>query len=251
MNVFGRFSLDYFNLSGKGILGALGGPGNGLLGLAGSSITHNYSLASGFTKTFSTSLLTDFRFGYFKYNPQTQKPDGGTPMTAFGIPGANTSDPKTAGLGFFNCSARIRSAARAALATTAAKAASFQALAMALGVGRCNCPLTESEQQFQFVNNWTKIRGNHQIKFGADIRYAMNLRIPSDNNRTGEYYFSPRGNIECWQRRAGPGDVPAWAMLPRSRATSTIPNLPGANNAAERQKRWFFYGQDTWRATQS
>ena len=27
------------------------------------------------------------------------------------------------------------------------------------------------------------------------------------------------------------------------------PDLAGANNAAERQKRWFFYGQDTWRAT--
>ena len=75
INVFGRFSLDYFKLSGKGLLGAVGGPGNGLLGLSGSSITHNYSLASGFTKTISSSLLTDFRFGYFKYNPQTQKPD--------------------------------------------------------------------------------------------------------------------------------------------------------------------------------
>ena len=30
-----------------------------------------------------------------------------------------------------------------------------------------------------------KIIGNHQIKFGADIRYAMNLRVPSDANRTG------------------------------------------------------------------
>ena len=53
LNVFGRFSLDYFTLSGKGLLGAVGGPGNGLLGLAGSSITHNYSLATGFTKTLS------------------------------------------------------------------------------------------------------------------------------------------------------------------------------------------------------
>ena len=82
-------------------------------------------------------------------------------------------------------SARLRSAVRAAPATTAAKAASFQASATVWVLARCNCPLTESEQQFQFVNNWTKIRGNHQIKFGADIRYAMNLRIPSDNNRTG------------------------------------------------------------------
>jgi len=59
-------------------------------------------------------------------------------------------------------------------------------------VGRCNCPLTESEDQFQVVNNWTKTKGNHIIKFGADIRYARNLRIPSDNNRTGEYNFSPQ-----------------------------------------------------------
>src|SRR5260370_17431987 len=74
LNVFGRFSLDYFSLSGKGTLGALGGPGSGLLGLSGSSITHNYSLSTGFTKTLSTSFLTDFRFGCFKYNPQTQNP---------------------------------------------------------------------------------------------------------------------------------------------------------------------------------
>jgi len=58
LNVFGRFSLDYFTLSGKGLLGAVGGPGNGLLGLSGSSNTHNYSLATGFTKTLSASLLT-------------------------------------------------------------------------------------------------------------------------------------------------------------------------------------------------
>src|SRR5262249_43202451 len=29
VNVFGRFSLDYFKLSGKGLLGALQGPGDG------------------------------------------------------------------------------------------------------------------------------------------------------------------------------------------------------------------------------
>src|SRR4029077_313141 len=77
-----------------------------LLGDNCSAMTHNYSLATGFTKTLSTSLLTDFRFGWFKYNPQTMKPDGGTPMTAFGIPNANTStDPRTAVLGEFQLGA--------------------------------------------------------------------------------------------------------------------------------------------------
>lgn len=247
LSIFGRFSLDYFNLSGQGLLGALQGPGNGLLGLSGSSNTHNYSLASGFTKTFSPTLLTDFRFGYFKYNPQTQKPDSGAPMTAFGIPNANTSDPKTAGLGSFQLGGDPISGFGGAPANSGAGLV-ISSFGDGLGVARCNCPLTESEQQFQFVNNWTKIMGNHQVKFGGDIRYAMNLRIPSDNNRTGEYNFSPEATSN-----GGVGGLDLGSFL-LGQVTSFAryvnnPDLPSANNAAERQKRWFFYGQDTWRAT--
>ena len=247
LSVFGRFSLDYFTLSGKGLLGAVGGPGNGLLGLAGSSITHNYSLATGFTKTLSSSLLTDFRFGWFKYNPQTQKPDGGTPMSDFGIPNANTSDPKTAGLGAFLLGSDPISG-QGCTTNNGGQGCVISSFGDGLGVARCNCPLTESEQQFQFVNNWTKIRGNHQIKFGADIRYAMNLRIPSDNNRTGEYNFSPQataktGRVDSTSASFLLGQVTSFARYVNN------PDIASANNAAERQKRWFFYGQDTWRAT--
>jgi hypothetical protein len=249
LNVFGRFSLDYFKLSGVGLLGDAQGPGNGLLGLSGSSITHNYSLATGFTKTLSNTLLTDFRFGWFKYNPQTSKPDGGQPMTAAGIPGANIpGDPKTDGLGSFQLGKDDISGFNGAPAN-GSQGLVISSFGDGLGVARCNCPLTESEQQFQFVNNWTKMLGNHQVKFGADIRYAMNLRIPSDNNRTGEYNFSPQAT----QSSTGAGgldlatfllgDVTSFARYVNN------PNLPSANNAAERQKRWFFYGQDTWRVT--
>jgi hypothetical protein len=248
VSVFGRFSLDYFKLSGQGLLGTMQGPGNGLLGLAGSSITHNYSLATGFTKTISSTLLNDFRFGYFKYNPQTQKPDGGTPMTTFGIPGANTSDdPKTAGLGGFFLGPDPISGQGCA-PNQNNNGCVISSFGDGLGIARCNCPLTESEQQFQFVDNITKTLGNHTIKIGADIRYAMNLRIPSDNNRTGEYNFSPEATSN-----SGVGGLDLATFL-LGEVTSFAryvnnPNLPGANNAAERQKRWFFYGQDTWRVT--
>ncbi len=247
VSVFGRFSLDYFKLSGQGLLGALQGPGNGLLGLAGSSITHNYSLASGFTKTFSATLLNDFRFGYFKYNPKTSKPDSGTPMTNFGIPGANTGDPKTAGLGAFLLGPDPISG-QGCTQNQGGSGCVISSFGDGLGIGRCNCPLTESEQQFQFVDNITKTLGNHTLKFGADIRYAMNLRIPSDNNRTGEYNFSPEGTSNGGSGGLDLatfllGDVTSFARYVNN------PNLAGANNAAERQKRWFFYGQDTWRAT--
>ncbi len=242
LSVFGRFSLNYYKLSGTGMLGDLGGSGTGLLGLAGSSITHNYSLATGFNKTISSSLLTDFRFGYFKYNPVASKPDGGTPMNDFGIGvdgnPANTADPKTAGLGAFLMDNVLSN------------------FGDGLGVGRCNCPLTESEQQFQFVNNWTKVHGNHTFKFGGDIRYAMNLRLPSDNNRTGEYTFnhlntsSGDGGPVSGQAAGFGGVDLATFLLGDVTQLQRYANNPSASGSpAERQKRMFFYGQDTWRVT--
>ncbi|HEU5404119.1 MAG TPA: TonB-dependent receptor [Terriglobales bacterium] len=240
LNFFTRFSLDYFNLSGKPSLGDLGGVGTGLLGLAGSSITHNYSLASGFTKTFSPSLLMDFRFGWFKYNPQTHKWDEGTtPATTFGIPGLNLGDVATSGLPYFNMDS----------------GPDISDFGDGLNVDRCNCPLTESEQQFQFVNNWTKVVGNHSFKFGGDIRYAMNLRIPSDANRTGQLHFNQKGTGQVGLTDGSGNKLPDGGLALATFLLGDVTSMdryvsnPNATNAAERQKRWFFYGQDTWRIT--
>jgi hypothetical protein len=250
INLFGRFSLDYFKLSGKGLLGQMQGPGDGggdsAPGLAGSSIVHNYSLSVGVTKSISSSLLTDVRFGWFKYNPVTQKPDGGTPMTDFGIPGANTDDPKTGGLGYFALAGSPGTLSGAGCAPNDGGAGCVvSSFGDGLGVARCNCPLTESEQQVQFVNNWTKTKGNHIFKFGADVRYALNLRIPSDNNRTGEFNFSPKATA---QDAVGGLDL-ATFLLGDVTSFARYVNNPAVAPPAERQKRMFFYGQDTWRIT--
>ncbi|MCU1296874.1 MAG: Cna B-type protein [Acidobacteriaceae bacterium] len=247
VQVFGRFSLDYFNVAGKGSYGALGGVGFGPGGLAGSSITHNYSLASGVTKTFSSTLLADFRFGYFKYNPLASKPDQGTtPMTTFGIPNANTN-ATTSGLGGFIFDQTPSSAS----ASSTASGAAGLSFGDGLGVGRCNCPLTESEQQFQWVTNWTKIHGNHQFKFGGDFRYAQNLRVPSDANRTGDYHFTQATtssfNVANPAVSGANGLDLATFLLGD---VSTMDRYVSTSlNAAERQHRMFYYGQDTWRAT--
>jgi Carboxypeptidase regulatory-like domain len=235
--VFGRFSLDYFNLSGAGGLGALGGAGFGPGGLNGSSTVHNYSLASGFTKAIGTKWLTDFRFGYFKYNPQTAYSDASqSPMDKFGIPGLNSGTgiagpPETGGLSGFIFSG----------AGSISGSNGSNGFGDGLNVGRCNCPLTESEQQFQFVNNWTRNQGNHTIKFGADIRYAENLRVPSDASRTGLLNFDSGGTSN-----GGNGGL-AIATFALGDVTSFQRFVSTSLNAAERQKRWFFYGQDSWR----
>jgi len=246
VQIFGRFSLDYFNVSGKGSYGALEGVGFGPGGLSGSSITHNYSLSSGVTKTFSPTLLGDFRFGYFKYNPRANKPDvGTTPMTNAGIPNANLTGSQalfTSGWGGFLLNQTP--------STDSANSGNFGSPTVSwgdgLGVGRCNCPLLESEQQFQWVGNITKIHGNHQFKFGADFRYAMNLRVPSDAGRTGDYTFDYR--TTSGGPTGGNGGLD-WATFLLGDVTQVSRYVSTVLDAAERQHRMFYYGQDTWRVT--
>ena len=234
LSVFGRFSLNYFSLSGAPSLGTVGGIGYGPGGLAGSSNVHNYSLATGVTKTFSSSLLGDFRFGYFQYNPLTNKPDAGkAAMTAFGIPNANMGDNFTSGLGEFDMD-------NASGSNTSSNLSNF---GDGLGVARCNCPLVERERQFQFVGNVTKMHGNHQFKFGADFRYARNLRVPSDSNRTGVYSFSSAATGS-----SGSGGLDLATFL-LGDVTNLSRYVSTSTTAAERQHRMFYYGQDTWRVT--
>jgi len=237
--VFGRFSLNYFSLSGLGGLGQLGGLGFGPGGLNGSSDVHNYSLATGFTKSIGARWLTDFRFGYFKYNPQTAYSDASdSPMDTLGFPGLNSGPgivgpPVTGGLSGFQFTLNG--------GPTGSGNGTLSSFGDGLNIGRCNCPLTESEQQFQFVNNWTRMQGNHTIKFGADIRYAMNLRVPSDASRTGLLNFDSGDTSN-----GGSGGL-ALATFLLGDVTSFQRFVSTSLDAAERQRRWFFYGQDSWR----
>jgi hypothetical protein len=244
--VFGRFSLDYFSLSGKGGLGELGSVGFGPGGLNGSSLVHNYSLASGFTKPIGVKWLTDFRFGYFKYNPQTAYSDGTqSPMDKLGFPGLNSGTgiagpPTTGGFSGFLFTSNGGNSANGVLGNNNAGTYAF---GDGLDAARCNCPLTESEQQFQFVNNWTRTQGNHTIKFGADIRYAMNLRVPSDQSRSGLLFFDQLGT-----GNAGANGL-AMATMLLGDVTQFQRYVSTSLTAAERQKRTFFYGQDSWRVS--
>jgi len=240
INVFGRYSQQWFTVSGEPGLGKAGGTGFGSGGLAGSSKIHNYSVSVGVTKTFSQTWLADFRFGWFKYNPETHKAfEGATPM--ININGSGVTAP---GLNITN------QGAETALFTSGLPAfqmntdsATLTNFGEGLNVGRCNCPLVEDENQYQGVTNWTKIWGNHSIKFGADIRSASNLRIPSDANRTGVLNFD-----HLTTSNAGIGGIDLASFL-FGDVASFNRFVSTSLNAQEHQWRYFFYGQDTWRAT--
>jgi len=230
-HAFVRFSRFWDLLSGKVMFGAAGGPGFGIGGYGGNSKGANDSLASGMDIAINPKLLTDFRLGYYRYNIVTSKYDQGVDFAnQLGIPGINTGSSFTSGAPGFVMSFPF---------TTTTK--SF--IGGGLGVNNCNCPLTEREDQFQLVNNWTKIVGNHAFKFGADLRYARNLRVPSDSDRAGQLNFltGPTSN-------AGTNGL-GWASFVLGDVGSFDRFVSTSTNAKEFQKRTFFYGQDSWRAT--
>jgi Carboxypeptidase regulatory-like domain len=236
---FGRYSYAAFDLGAPGAFGALaGGPSFNNANYAGSSSTLNQSIAGGWTYTASPTLINEFRFGFLHYHI-TDVPNGvGTsPATAAGIPGLNLDNFYTSGLPYFD----IRQQNNSGSAGTDAK------LGYALDVNACNCPLDENERQYQFVDNISKVHGSHSFKFGADIRYALNLRVPSDSHRAGELvfdnYLTGLGNGTGGLATGGLG-LATFLLGDVSHFTRYVSS---STNAQERQKRWFWYGQDEWR----
>lgn len=230
-HLFGRYS--YFNngSSSSTIFGAAGGQGfsSPTNSFGGTASGRNQSAVAGMDIALSPNLLTDFRLGYLRYHVKTTKYDGTTDFaTQLGIPGLNIAgEPFTAGAPAFyiNGMANIGSS---------------------LNTDACNCPLLETEDQYQVVNNWTKIMGTHSLKFGVDLRYARNLRVPSDSNRAGELTFASSDTQS--PTAANPGGLGLATFL-LGDVTTFNRYVSSSTNAKESQKRMFTYVQDTWRVT--
>ncbi len=243
LHIFGRYSLQRFTRSGPGLFGTLAGgialPSDPSVGtFAGTSKVQNQSIASGFDYTLNPTWLTDFRFGYFRYHVNVLPGGYGTsPATDAGIPGLNLDKTYTSGMPYFGVDFPGN--------TGNGGASPIFMFGYALqNIIQCNCPLTEDEHQYQFVNNWTNIRGGHTFKFGADIRFAYNLRVPSDTHRAGELFF--HNDIT-----AGPGGVGGNGMAGflLGYVSSFGRYISNSTTAYETQPRFFFYGQDTYRIT--
>ena len=238
LHIFGRYTIADFDLSAPGAYGAeAGGPALNGINFAGSSLDRNQSLALGSTYTLSTSLITDFRFGFYRYRIRVEPNGvGTTPATDAGLPGLNLGSTETSGMPAFYVNGN----------------GGFN-FGYALGVNQCNCPLKETENHFQWVNNWTKTRGNHTFGWGADLRRAQQQRIPSDSHRSGEISFG--------DSITGSSDIDALtgsSVTTGAALASFLLGDPGGFaryftgigfHPGLRQTRLFFYGQDTWRAT--
>ena len=116
----------------------------------GDSNALNQSLAAGWTYTISPTLVNEFRLGYMRYHVFDVPNGYGTqPATQAGIPGLNLDKTYTSGMPYFDIQD---------------SGVNDDKLGYGLGVNQCNCPLTQSERQIQFVDNVHKIHGQPQLQ---------------------------------------------------------------------------------------
>ena len=251
-HAFERFSRFWDTLSGTTLYGAnMGGPGFGIGGYGGTSTSADDSLAAGMDIAINPKLLTDFRLGYYRYNIIDAKLNGSVNFdtSPLDIPGINLPTyPGSGGTsGFF-------------VQTLPGGAGGYAQpmYGQSLQINRCNCPLTEREDQGQIVNNWTQIVRNHTFKEGVDLRYGRNLRVPSDTDRNGDLNFGAGPTSDPLLPTPGGLGFATFALGEVSYIANTMAetNTFGRyvgntveGNAKERQKRTFFYAQDSWRAT--
>jgi TonB dependent receptor len=185
-------------------------------------------------------LITDFRFGFYRYRIRVQPNGvGTTPASDAGFPGLNLGTVETSGMPAFYINGN----------------GGFN-FGYALGVNQCNCPLKETENHFQFVDNWTKTRGNHTFGWGVDIRRAQQQRIPSDSHRSGEINFTDgvtgSADVDGVAALGTSGDTTgaALASFLLAQPSSFARYFTGIGfHPGLRQTRLFFFGQDSWRVT--
>jgi len=233
-SIFGRYSYAAYTEQAPGAFGLeAGGPNFG--NYAGNSNALNQSLAVGWTYTISPTLINEFRLGYMRYHVfDVPNGYGTTPAKDAGIPGLNLDNTYTSGMPYFD--------------VTDPGTADLK-LGYSLGANQCNCPLTQSERQIQFVDNIHKISGNHSFKFGTDLRYALNLRVPSDSHRAGELYFNGNYTGLITAPGASPIDGLGLASFLLGGVNNFDRYVSTSTDAQERQKRFFWYAQDEWRVT--
>ncbi len=187
-------------------------------GMAKTNLAQSFMLSE--THLFSPSLTNEFRFGYNLTHYSSLQPNynkdispqlglGGVPFT----PGQDNG-----GLPQISING------------------------MAMAGSRCCIPSFEGQNIYQILDNVTKVKGNHSLKFGVSLQSLRVLFFQVGNSR-GQYQYSGiyTSNLGASYTGAGVADLLADQMY-----SASITPYSGTN-----YYRWYRsgYAQDDWRLT--
>jgi hypothetical protein len=140
-----RYDFGNPTVHTPGIFGAYGGPQTNASGTGTNRIQTS---GINYTHIFSPTFLATSRFGFSRYMNVAQQQDYGSDIsTQVGIPGINLNQTSSGLTGI-----AIDGFASPLLGSFAA------------------FPWKRGETNFNLTSNWTKMAGNHTIKWGADVR---------------------------------------------------------------------------------
>jgi len=221
---FGRYSyfssyLDNPPLFGRAAGGAAQG---GLSAEVATSSAHQGAL--NYIHTFSPTFLSEFRAGLARFVLNATQYDSGLQTNnTVGLLGINTGDALTGGLAGINVGGSV---------------GGFS-MGIPSGVG---IPRFDTETTLEFVNNWSKMTGSHQLRWGVDVRrYRFDFESVNSSSR-GNYTFCQTATADANHPSSGLGM--ATLLLG---GTCAFDRAIFTQMPAERQTNLGLYGQDIWR----
>ena len=223
----GRYSFQRVITFQAPAFGAfLGGPAGG--GFEATGNQKAYSTGLNFDHVFSPTFFTEARFGLAHMGNSAQENDyGSSDATTLGIPGVNIS-----GQAF----------------TSGQVAATIGNFSGPLIGYSASLPWIRAESNIDFVNNWTKIVGNHTFKWGVDIR-----RVHDDLLQDQTY--SPRGAYTFGEPQTSDASAGGATNIANDIASFLLQQPSGVgrdlNTFFPRYRQWwvFAFASDKWQAT--
>ena len=136
--------------------------------------THNVSL--GDTKTFGSTTVNEFRFGYFRLDTPFNQPLGGTQQTLAEL-GFHSGENRAPGL----------------LPLTPQFEGVPETDFNSFSIGVPSKPIRITQNSWQFLDNFSKVIGTHTIKFGGQYHYNQ-LEENLSNASNGNVFFGTAVN---------------------------------------------------------
>jgi hypothetical protein len=224
--IFVRYTYLGALLDDPAIFGVAGGPS--AIGSNG-EIGHyaNQLAAINYTHIFSPSLLMEGRIGLTRFALTGYQADvGNLTNDKVGILGINTNDALTQGLAGITVNGPVGG------------------FSMGDPSGQ-GLPRLNYETQFEWVNNWTKLFGNHQLRWGIDIiRERENFLTVNESSR-GNFQFSQSITQNASIPGTGLGLGSFLLGMPSEFDRAVFTQMP-----AERDTRVSPYIQDVWHVSQ-
>jgi hypothetical protein len=230
----GRFSFLRPKLDDPAEFGVYGGSKQGSPsgnGFSGTGVDTTYSVGLNYTRTFTSTLVMEARGGmnYFR-NQALSGGDGLQTAAEVGIRGANI-DEWSSGM-------------------TSIDFGTGLSLSSPLVGFAGSLPWDRSERTVQFASVFTKIKGNHTIKFGEDFRHTRDFLLQTQDNG------GPRGQF---QFRANQTSIPSDAAATAGFANAIASFLLDVPSLVQRDLKvtdpgvrfWAFFTfiQDKWAVT--